>query len=199
MAVVAITSVVFTDVLQWFRLHRLLANIAMLVAAFFSLREFIGVDSHQKLLAIANLMVYVQIIMLYQEKKTRLYGHLIIFSLLQIVVGTLLSQRFEFIGILSIYMVAALFSLSLLSLLRQLAWLEKGNRPRRRPSKAPSIQLPLVTTNTVLSRCRKRKKHVRRSELRRNLLFPSAANLIFRQHTPAANPVAIIMQDQLHA
>ena len=138
MAVVAITSVVFTDVLRWFRLHRLLANIAMLVATFFSLRGFIGVDSHQKLLAIANLMVYVQIIMLYQEKKTRLYGHLIIFSLLQIVVGTLLSQRFEFIAILSIYMVAALFALSLLSLLRQLTWIEKGNRHRQQPSNAPS-------------------------------------------------------------
>ena len=36
MAVVAITSVIFTDVLRWFRLHRLLANVAMLLATFFS-------------------------------------------------------------------------------------------------------------------------------------------------------------------
>ena len=138
MAVVAITSVIFTDVLRWFRLHRLLANVAMLLATFFSLRGFIGVDSHQKLLAIANLMVYVQIIMLYQEKKVRLYGHLIIFSLLQIVVGTLLSQRFEFIGILSIYMVSALFALSLLSLLRQLVWIEQQNGRRQKPTKTKS-------------------------------------------------------------
>ena len=136
MTVVAITSVIFTDVLRWFRLHRVLANVAMLLATFFSLRGFIGVDSHQKLLAIANLMVYVQIIMLYQEKKVRLYGHLIIFSLLQIVVGTLLSQRFEFVAILSIYMVAALFALSLLSLVRQLAWIEKQNRRVQRPVNA---------------------------------------------------------------
>ena len=132
MTVVAITSVIFTDVLGWFHLHRMLANVAMLLATFFSLRGFVGIDSHQKLLAIANLMVYVQIIMLYQEKKVRLYGHLIIFSLLQIVVGTLLSQRFEFIAILSIYMVAALFALSLLSLIRQLVWIEQQNRRSRR-------------------------------------------------------------------
>ena len=61
MSLVAVTAVVFTDHLRWFCLHRMLANGAMLLAAFFSLREFIGVDSQQKLLAIANLLVYVQI------------------------------------------------------------------------------------------------------------------------------------------
>ncbi|HIN95486.1 MAG TPA: DUF3488 domain-containing protein, partial [Planctomycetes bacterium] len=130
MLLVAITSIVFTDVLRWFRLHRFLANVAMILATFAALRGFIGVDSHQKLLAIANLMIYVQIIMLYQEKKMRIYGHLIVFSLLQIVVGSLLSRRFEFVVILSLYLVAALFSLSLLSVFRQLGGLNKLTRRR---------------------------------------------------------------------
>jgi transglutaminase-like putative cysteine protease len=133
MLLVAVTAVVFTDHLHWFRLHRVLANGAMLIAAFFSLREFIEVDSQQKLLAIANLLVYVQIIMLYQEKKIRIYGHLIVFSLLQAVVGSLLSRRFEFVVILSLYMVAALFALSLLSVFRQLTGIDRLAKRSREP------------------------------------------------------------------
>ena len=133
MSLVAVTAVVFTDHLRWFCLHRMLANGAMLLAAFFSLREFIGVDSQQKLLAVANLLVYVQIIMLYQEKRIRIYGHLIVFSLLQIVVGSLLSRRFEFVVILSFYMIAALFTLSLLSVFRQLGRIDRLARRAGEP------------------------------------------------------------------
>ena len=140
MLLVSTTSVVFTDYLKWFRLHRVLANIAMLVATFFSLRGFIGMDSQQKLLAIANLLVYVQIIMLYQEKKIRIYGHLIIFSLLQVVVGSLLSRRFGFVAILCLYMMAAFFSLSLLSVFRQLAGIDRRVQRQGKSRKSAKTQ-----------------------------------------------------------
>ena len=56
--------------------------------------------------------------MLFQEKNARIYGHLVIFSLLQVVIASLLNVRFEF-GILLIgYVMVASFAVALLYLQR---------------------------------------------------------------------------------
>ena len=93
-----ITSIIFTDRLRWFRLPPIVANLLMIVLAFYwlcvffgsdagvlellqavtsgSLAELLrgGTDSFQRLLAIASLLAFVQVIMLYQEKTLRIFG-----------------------------------------------------------------------------------------------------------------------------
>jgi transglutaminase-like putative cysteine protease len=153
-----VTSVVFTDRLGWFRLPRILANVLMLLLAFYWLCVFFGsdagmlelfkvivtsgypsellrggTDSFQRLLAIASLLAYVQVVMLYQKKTLRIYGHLAIFSLLQVVIASLLSTSFGFGIALVFYIFTALFTLSLFYIFRQGKQVQLGHyRARRR-------------------------------------------------------------------
>jgi transglutaminase-like putative cysteine protease len=112
-------SVIFTDGLGWFRLNRWIANVAMLLAAFFSLGNFFQTSSHGQLLAIANLLIYVQIILLFQQKNRRIYGQLAVFGLLQVVVAALLNNGLEFGLLLVIYMIVTMFGLALFFIYRE--------------------------------------------------------------------------------
>ncbi len=151
-----VTSVVFTDRLGWFSLPRILANVMMILIAFYwlciffgsdagvlelvkavtsgSLAEMLGggTDSFQRLLAIASLLAYVQVVMLYQKKTLRIYGHLAIFSLLQVVIASLLSTSFQFGIALMFYAFAALFTLSLFYIFRQGKQVQRGHYRARR-------------------------------------------------------------------
>ncbi len=151
-----VTSVVFTDRLGWFSLPRILANMLMILIAFYWLCNFFGsdagvlelldavisgslaemlhggTDSFQRLLAIASLLAYVQVVMLYQKKTLRIYGHLAIFSLLQVVIASLLSTSFQFGIALVFYVFAALFTLSLFYIFRQGKQVQRGHYRARR-------------------------------------------------------------------
>src|SRR5687768_3887562 len=85
------TSLLFTDVLGWFRLHRVVANLAAVAAAVFSLWNFFHDNSQEQLLSIANLLSILLMILLYQEKNDRLYWQIAVLSLLQVVVAAALN------------------------------------------------------------------------------------------------------------
>jgi transglutaminase-like putative cysteine protease len=112
-------SVTFTDWLGWFQLNRMVANVAMLMAAFFSLYGFLDSGSQQQLWAIANLLIYVQLVLLFQEKNRRVFGQLAMFSLLQVVVAALLNSGLEFGLLLAVYMVIALLGFVLFFVYRE--------------------------------------------------------------------------------
>jgi len=107
----AITSVIFTDTLNWFRLNRLVANLAMLFALVVCFFQFFQPNTRNQLLAIANLLIYLQITSFYQRKSDRIYWHLIVFSLLQVVVSATLNSGFEFGMMLILYITVAISTL----------------------------------------------------------------------------------------
>ena len=115
----AATSVYFTDILKWFYLNRSIANVAAVVAVIISLSGLLDDDGNYQLLAVANLLVYLQIILLYQDKNQRLYWQLIVLSLLQVVVASALNLRFEFGLLLLLYLFAALSAMFLFFLHRE--------------------------------------------------------------------------------
>lgn len=115
----AVTSVIFTDTLHWFHLNRFVANVAALLALFFSLNEFFQADMRAQLLAIANLLIYLQIVLFYQRKIPRLYWQLTVLSLLQVVVAAALNVGFEFGLALMLYAVTAFSTLALLHVHRE--------------------------------------------------------------------------------
>ena len=117
----AVTSVYFTDHLGWFRLHRHVANLCALGAVGFAIMDFIEQDSGTQLIAIANLLIYLQIILLYQRKNLRVYWHLLVLSLLQVVVAAALNLGIEFGLLLIVYMFLALTTLALLFILCETA------------------------------------------------------------------------------
>src|SRR4029078_3341466 len=72
-ALAAVSAVALTDVLGWLRLNRWLANLIAIVAGVWSLRDIFDIASEEKLMAIANMLCYLQIVMLFQEKTARVY------------------------------------------------------------------------------------------------------------------------------
>jgi transglutaminase-like putative cysteine protease len=112
----AVTSIYLTDVLGWFRLNRVVANLAALGALFISMREFdiFGGNSSSQLRAIANLLVYLQFVLLYQEKNQRVYWQLGVLSLLQVVVAAALDLKIGLGLLLLVYMFTALSAMALL-------------------------------------------------------------------------------------
>ena len=115
----ASTAVIFTDILGWFRINRTLANLAAIAAVGFSLTDFFGNDAEYQLLAVANLLVYLQIVLLYQEKNERIYWQLMVLSLLQVVVSAALNLGFQFGVLIVAYMFVAFAAMCLFFFYRE--------------------------------------------------------------------------------
>ena len=129
--------------LGWLRLNRWLANLIAIVAVIWSLREFFDIASEEKLMAIANMLCYLQIVMLFQEKTARVYWQLVVLSVLQVVVGAALDVGPQFGLLLAFYAVLALSTLVLLCIYRA-AQPGAISPSTAAPKKQPSWQLLLA-------------------------------------------------------
>ena len=133
----AITSLWLTDVTGWFRLNRTVTNLAAGVALLLALWELRQLRGMVQILAIADLLVYLQIILLFQQKELRTYWQLAMLSLLQVVVAAVFNQGFLFGVLLMIYLAVGLSAWALL-----LLYGEESRYPRtgrsRSPAPAPS-------------------------------------------------------------
>jgi len=126
MLTAAITSVWVTDVTGWFRLNRAVTNVAAVVAFCIFLWQLSELRGLVRILAIGNLLVYLQIILLFQEKEPRTYWQLALLSLLQVVVAAAFRQKALFGLLLVVYLFVGLSALVLLFLYRE--------RRRHRPA-----------------------------------------------------------------
>jgi transglutaminase-like putative cysteine protease len=134
MILAAGASVWLTDIKGFLRLNRTLANIAMLVAALVSVRELMVIRSEIQAIGFARLLIYLQIIVLFQKKDERSYWVLIMLSLLQVVVAALFSQGVVFGLMLIIYMLVSSLGLTLLLFQRQ--WEQYSRPPTPGPASA---------------------------------------------------------------
>ena len=66
MLTVAVTSVYFTDIQGWFRLNRVAASVGAVIAAAMAVADWNRYGPDQRLVAIANFLVYLQVVLLYQ-------------------------------------------------------------------------------------------------------------------------------------
>lgn len=117
--IVVITSYIFTDRKQWFALPRVLANAIAVIAVIYTVIQLVGQPTESQLLAVANLLVYLQIILFYQRKNIRLYWQLLTLSFLQVVVAAALNLVFVFGILLVVYLFVALAGLSAFYLHRE--------------------------------------------------------------------------------
>lgn len=114
----AFCSVYVTDIKGWITLNRNLANFAALIAVLFSFFDFWDADD-AKLIAIAKLLIYLQIVLLFQPKTIRVYWHLAVLSLLQVVVAAALNMGVSFGLMLIPYSLTALTTLCLFFVYRE--------------------------------------------------------------------------------
>ena len=121
-AVSAGLSLIFTDWLGWLRLHRGLANLAALLALGLSMNEFFSrANTNSQLLAIANLLIYLQSVLFFQQKSPRIYWQLMVLSLLEVVVAAVLQVGAEFGLLLAIYSGCSLSTLVFFYLHREVS------------------------------------------------------------------------------
>ncbi len=91
----AISGHIITDRLRWFRLDGTLANIASMIILVIAMRDFLPEDSTGKLVAVAHLLIYLQSLLMFQEKTPRLVWQILTLSLLQIVIAAIFSMNLE--------------------------------------------------------------------------------------------------------
>ncbi len=126
---VAFTAVIFTDVLKWFYLNRFVANgLALAVAAYTMYRFFLAETSGEKLLEIATLLAYLQLILFYEVKGSRAYSHLMVLSLLQVVVAAALHLNLTAGAILLVYVIVAIGAMALYYLYREQLRIDQQRR-----------------------------------------------------------------------
>jgi len=112
-------SIYLTDLRGWIRLNRPVANLAALLAVLFSVSNFFYVTSEDQLLAVANLLVYLQVVLLFQKKTGRMYWQLLVLNVLQVVVGAALDLDMLFGLLLVVYMFVTLAAMGLLFIQRE--------------------------------------------------------------------------------
>ena len=110
-------SLFVTDLWGWVRLNRLVANGAALVATAACFAQFAHATIEEQLLAIANLLVYLQTILLFQRKTVRHYWQLLVLSGLEVVVATALNTTILFGTLLLVYLFVALSAMGLIFIL----------------------------------------------------------------------------------
>lgn len=87
-------STVAVDWIKLVSFHPLIANTLAFVVSFISFTQFVGGDAGTKLNAVANLLTYLQLVLLLQKKSPRLYWQIMMLSLLQVVVAAALNLDF---------------------------------------------------------------------------------------------------------
>ena len=91
----AVCGFLVTDWFKLFRIKGFLANVASIVILFLAMKDFFGEDGMGKLVSVANLLVYLQTVLMFQEKIPRLNWQVLVLSLLQVVVAAIFSLNLE--------------------------------------------------------------------------------------------------------
>lgn len=141
--VVAASSVYFTDIKGWIRLNTSVANLAGLAAVVASLWDYKHVTQDRQLLALANLLIYLQCVLLYRPKSPRIYWMLALLSLLQVAVATVLNLSVWFGVLLVLYLFLSLTTLALFLIHREQSRFAELASQRAEQEQARTSQTPL--------------------------------------------------------
>jgi len=103
-----------TDLAGWLRLPRFLVGIITLSAVLPMIPSFFAGNTFDQLVRISNLITFWLSVMFFQSKTPRVYGSLIVLSLLLVVVSAILSSSLVFALLLVCYQYVGLLALVLL-------------------------------------------------------------------------------------
>jgi transglutaminase-like putative cysteine protease len=118
--VAAVSSVILVDYKQLFRLRHFSSGLIGLASCVWLIVQIIRDTQQSQLLNVANALIFLQIILLFQRKHDRVYWQLITLSLLQVIVAAALNLGFLFGLMLCIYIAAAILALALFTVHREL-------------------------------------------------------------------------------
>ncbi len=155
--IVSASSVYVTDVSGYLRLNARVANIAGSTAVVVFVWDFLQrYSGDTQLLAVANLLIYLQFILLYQRKTVTIYWLLALLSLLQAAVATVLNFEILFGFLLLAYFVCGVLTLGLFFLFRETtryapAELRSFGDPLAAPAAVNSAKSPVSSRSEQVS------------------------------------------------
>ncbi len=89
----ALVSLIYTDILGWFSLHRSLVYVGMIGGATVAIAEFFRNSGADPLQSVGNMLVYVQIPLMFQKKTKRVFEQIGVFLMLELVVAALINDN----------------------------------------------------------------------------------------------------------
>ncbi len=119
MVLAAAASLVLTDITGLFRLSRTAANLIALAVVLWVLKDVRQWTGIGQVLLISKLLIYLQLILLFQQKDHRTYWQLGMVSLLQVVVAAAFQQGVLFGLLLVGYFLLAVWTMMLFFLYRE--------------------------------------------------------------------------------
>lgn len=128
LTVAGLASLLPTRYSRYLQVNRFVANIGALAAVAWSLRDFLRLDAEEQLLAIADMLIYLQMVLMFQQRTNRVYWQLLVLSVLQVVVAAALNLGPQFALLLAIYIAVSISTLVLLCL--------HSERPSASPAKS---------------------------------------------------------------
>lgn len=116
---------IYTDVLGWFSLPKLVVYILMIGGAIFAAVQFLREGGFERINAVGDLLIYVQLPLIFQKKNKRVFEQWGIFLLLELVVSALVNSDILF-GLIMIPIL--LIGIAALMSLASFSYLENQNR-----------------------------------------------------------------------
>ena len=119
---------VLTDLMRLFQLRGLIANLASIGILIFAMKDFFSLDGTGQLVCVANLLVYLLTVLMFQEKTPRLNWQVLVLTLLQTVVSAIFSLDLEGGLLLFTYFLVVGSAMFLQSVYSQQFEIENSNR-----------------------------------------------------------------------
>ncbi|XZE22464.1 transglutaminase TgpA family protein [Pirellulaceae bacterium SH449] len=86
-------GLVYTDWLAWFSLNRFFVYVLMIAGAFVAIMQYLTNPGSDRLMAVGNLLVFVQLPLVFQKKAKRVFEQWGVFLLLELVVAALVNDN----------------------------------------------------------------------------------------------------------
>ena len=147
----AAASIWVTDIKGWLRVNRIMASVLALPLLAYALLQLPRATNEAWILVIANVVMYLQLILFFQKKDVVIYWQLAIISLLQVVVAAGFNHGAKFGILLVLYMIVGMSALALSFLYSQ--W-SRYQRSDELPQPAPApvgCRWPLLAAESAFS------------------------------------------------
>ena len=95
----AMFGLVFVDLLKWISLPPAMAYLALGAIAFYTLSHFVTIGAtpaEPQMVVVAELLVYVQSVLMLQRKNRRVYEQLAVFALLELIVSAIFNNALSY-------------------------------------------------------------------------------------------------------
>ena len=124
--ILAVAAIYLVDVTRRFQLKRGWANLFSVIAVAIWLAESMVLVGEMQLVAVTYVLLFLQLILMFQAKGQRVYWQLIVLSVAQAAVASALAPGLMFAILLLAYIVLGVLALSMLLMLRELARFDRS-------------------------------------------------------------------------